>query len=304
MFVILKKSVPSVLSALILVTSLKGGDAAARGIRGSQQDQLNSLAISDDIIDIVLERDLKGKKGKGKGKGKGKSKSKSKGKGLSSAGSAMLDIASRFDIPADTPAPAPTVQRPTLTTWVEGCEVENRALNTCASNTNLLCKQCLFALSFTSTTPEASSGGVKACARGFCDPCPVEDLSAFFACGYEIMNPTVPDSSIRTPPPTNATAATAPSQVAPVTEDSTLDMENCPSVYPGSGEKCVMIAGYESKKCFYYEVGSDVVCQCNTAEPIWECTGTITNEEYIVETEEEVLPSLPTVDVVVSRMDP
>ena len=65
------------------------------------------------------------------------------------------------------------------------------------------------------------------------------------------------------------------------------DLRNCPSLYPQSGNDCVMIDGFDFKKCFYYEYGLDVLCQCSTLSPIWICTGTIIRNP--VEEDEEVV---------------
>jgi hypothetical protein len=75
------------------------------------------------------------------------------------------------------------------------------------------------------------------------------------------------------------------------------DLRNCPSLYPQSGNDCVMIDGFDFKKCFYYEYGLDVLCQCSTLSPIWICTGTIIRDP--VEEDKEVVAV--TVAVVVEQ---
>jgi hypothetical protein len=144
-----------------------------------------------------------------------------------------------------------------------------------------------------SITPSTADAGVKACARDFCSECNTEELMPFFDCGYGISNAVdecaIPDSSIRTPPPSNSAI-----------DESVYDLVNCPS----SSTNCIMIAGYEFKKCIYYEMGVDVMCECSEDEPVRNCTGTITIEECIVETEdsevtiekEAEIVDLPTAD--------
>lgn len=301
MVVILKQSFPLVLAALILVASPEATDAATRGVRGNQHKQLDSVALSE----VLSERTLK----KGKNKN-GKDKDKNKGKSVVPNGEMIDNVDGRFDIPA--PAPAPT--GPTVNDWVDGCSNQNFNIDSCAFQTNFSCKQCMYALSFTSTvTPSTANGGVKACQRQYCGECTMEQLLPFFNCGYGIMNPAyfsesdILGSSIRTPPPMQAPDA---AEVPPII-DASIDMENCPSVFPQSGKPCVMLAGFESKKCNYYEVGSNVQCRCSNTEPVWECTGTITNEVFVVETndlevtieEQGPIAILPSTDIVFSRIE-
>lgn len=209
----------------------------------------------------------------------------------SASGSTPTIIDGRFDIPADTPA---LPSRPILTNWIEGCPNQNLDVDAYAADTNNICKNCLYAFSFLSITPSTADAGVKACARDFCGECNTEELVSFFDCGYGISNAVdesaIPDSSIRTPPPSNAAI-----------DKSVYDLGNCPSIYPQSSTNCIMIRGYEFKKCIYY------VCECSEDEPVWNSTGTITNKEFIVETEdlevtiEKVV--LPTTVVVVSQIE-
>lgn len=289
----LKQSLLVVPAAFLLLALLQTTNATStRGIRGTQSKKFDSP-----------ERKLKSSSKKSK---KEKSKSKSK----SSDGSSGQSPESRLDTPAQTPDPAPT--NPTLSDWMDGCLAENANIIRCMPTQDNLCQNCLHALSFTSVTPSTANGSVNACRRNFCGDCGTEELMEFFDCGYVISNPiaeaeipaetAIMDSSIRTPPPTNAIFAT--------TIDENTDITNCPAMYPGSGIECIMLAGFEKKKCVYYEVGG--VCDCSIDEPIWECAAIVATEEYVVETEdlevdieEEVeIAVLPSIDVVFSRMDP
>jgi len=296
MVVILKQNFLSVLAALILVASPEATDAATRGIRGNQHKQLDYVALSEDLTERKLKKKEKKLKGKRKSKNTHQSPTPSPG------------VDGRLEIPA----PAPT--RPSVNDWVNGCSIQNSDIDSCVSQTNFSCKQCMYALSFTSTvTPSTANGGVGACQREHCDGCTKEKLLPFFECGYEIMNPAylseseIVGSSIRTPPPIQAPDA---AEVAPII-DASIDMENCPSVFPQSGTSCVMLAGFESKKCNYYEVGSNVQCRCSNTEPVWECTGTITNEVFVVETndlevtieQQAPIAILPSTDIVFSRIE-
>lgn len=317
----LSHAFPLLLAAIILAASPEAGDAATTGgIRGRVHQEVDYIASSGDIN---AQRELKTrrkKKGKGKMKGNGKTKAKGKGKGKKKGGKKPLTsngstVDGRLDIPADTAAPAPT--KPKLADWIDGCSTQNREVNSCAKN-NFVCKHCLYALSVTSVTPSNGTQSVAACGRNdFCGDCALDDLMPFFDCGWGISNPVndsasfpgFPDSSIRTPPPMNATDSN--STIAPVFDQSAYDTVNCPSVYPGSGIDCVMIDGYEFKKCIYYEVGADVMCECSEDDRVWDCSGTITNENFIIKTEdleveieeEAEIAVLPAVDVVFSRID-
>ena len=415
MTVILKQLCPMVLAALILVASIQAADAATRGIRGRQQEQLDSLAVSD------IKRDLKKKKEK---------------KIMSIVPPADNSLVSgRFDfIPTVTAPPAPT--SPSLTDWIDGCSGASLDISACASNNEMVCKQCVYALAKTSATPSTANGGLNACFRNYCEMCTVDVLTPFFLCGYEMNDEfenSIPDPSIRTPPPIpdgvvvgridipadtpavgipGVSAASAPSSlnawfdgctnesmdvnacasndevvckqclyslsltsvtlntanngvsacarefcgtctnanvkpffecgykisngiidsvipeppieisppanvtdatlVAPVIDEAVVDIVNCPAVYP-QNETCVIKDRFQYKKCRYYEVGMDVNCECSREQPMWKCTGTVTNEAYMdkpensevsfneTETNEFIQP-LPSTDILISRV--
>ncbi len=430
MAVALKQLCPMVLAALILVASIQAADAAIRGIRGRQQEQLGSLAVSenDDI-----ERNLKRRK-----------KKSSKIFGSFDFAAAHSQVSGRFDfiptVTAPTAPPAPT--SPSLTDWIDGCSGASLDISACASNNEMVCKQCVYALAKTSATPSTSYGGLNACFRNYCEMCTVDVLTPFFLCGYEMNDEfenSIPDPSIRTPPPIpdgvvvgrfdipvdtpaagipavgipGISAASAPSSlnawfdgctnesmdvnacassdevvckqclyslsltsvtlntanngvsacarefcgtctnenikpffecgykvsngivdsvihaptietsppanttdatlVAPVIDEAVVDIVNCPAVYP-QNETCVIKDRFQYKKCRYYEVGMDVKCECSREQPMWKCTGTVTNEAYMdkpensevassneTETNEFIQP-LPSTDILVSRV--
>lgn len=283
--------------ALLLLALLNRAEATNRGVRRSKNDELNSLAINEDIGIELAGRGLKKYRKKAK---KHKKRTVSNGE----------EVESRLDnpVPAPAPVPAPVPTNPTLSDWMDGCVNESIDITKCASNENYLCKNCLHVLSFTSVTPSTADGSVKACKRNFCGDCTREELMPFFECGYGISNPitdtedTLMGSSIRTPPPTNATSPTNATHATSL-DESIYDLVNCPAIFPQSGTQCVMLEGYEFKKCFYHEVGADVVCDCSRKETLWDCVGTITNEEFIVESEDLEVAILPSVDVVFSRID-
>jgi len=304
MIVILKQSLLLLLAALILAVASEGTIAAHRGIRGSQGQQSDSLAIGN------TKRELKKQGGKNKiGEKKGKKK-------VPSSVSTPIETVGRLDIPTeDSPVvPVPLISLPTLNDWIEGCSTDSTRINTCSPNTSRVCKNCMFALSFTSLTPSTAGGAIKACSRDFCGSCSMEVLTPFFECGFGISNPI--DESA-TPTPTNAANVIEDANItetAPALDESVYDLRNCPAVYPESDTYCTILEGFEFKRCMYYEVGANVMCECSEDEPIWNCTGTITNEEYIVDIKDlevtiekeatvEVLPSLPSIDQVVSRME-
>ena len=49
------------------------------------------------------------------------------------------------------------------------------------------------------------------------------------------------------------------------------DTINCPALWPGDGTLCVMIDGFNRKKCVYYEYGADSICTCSLSQPFWTC---------------------------------
>jgi hypothetical protein len=93
---------------------------------------------------------------------------------------------------------------------------------------------------------------------------------------------TATTTSTTNPEPSTMVATPEAEPTTPI-----WDLKNCPSLYPRSGNDCVIIDGYDYKKCFYYEYGPDVVCQCSDASPIWICTGTITRNPGVLQEEEE-----------------
>jgi hypothetical protein len=166
-----------------------------------------------------------------------------------------------------------------------------------------ICMWCLKALATTSATENSS--GVKHCADSMCGNCSAENIRPFFSCGLRLEYPeryyyptdvtviggidveiNAATAAAAAPADTEGTdvAATNADQTTAVapSSDSLWDTVNCPAMYPGSGNDCVMIDGYPFKKCMYSEMGPSVSCQCSTAQPIWSCTGvsdTIIDEE-------------------------
>eukprot|EP00535_Pseudo-nitzschia_heimii_P005813 CAMPEP_0197173396 /NCGR_PEP_ID=MMETSP1423-20130617/348_1 /TAXON_ID=476441 /ORGANISM="Pseudo-nitzschia heimii, Strain UNC1101" /LENGTH=373 /DNA_ID=CAMNT_0042622211 /DNA_START=74 /DNA_END=1195 /DNA_ORIENTATION=+ len=295
-------------AAFILMASVKTTEAKIRGVRGTQSEIMDSHENGFENRIDLLERRLAKKTSKTKTTSK-RAKDQKRMKGTPAASST---IESRLDPPSPTAAPVPT--KPTLDDWIEGCPRESSNIDRCVTDGINLCKNCLHVLSYTSVTPSTANGSVNACKRNFCGSCDTEDLMMFFDCGFGISNPIadaeIPfmGSSIRTPPPSNAIGA-AFSDAAAV--DKNIDLGNCPAVFPKSGTECVMVEGFEFKKCFYYEVGTDVVCDCGKEDLIWDCKGTITKEEFIVQTEDlkvdieekDELAALPSIDMVFSRID-
>ncbi len=49
------------------------------------------------------------------------------------------------------------------------------------------------------------------------------------------------------------------------------DTINCPAVWPGDGTVCVMIDGFNRKKCIYYEYSADSICTCTSKDLFWTC---------------------------------
>lgn len=428
MAVILKQLCPMVLAALILVASIQTADAATRGIRGRQQEQLDSLAVSENDS---IERNLK------------RRRKKNKIMGSISSAAAGSQVSGRFDfIPTVTAPTAPPKTSPSLTDWMDGCSGASMDISACASNNDMICKQCVYALAKTSATPSNAYGGLNACFRNYCEMCTVDVLTPFFLCGYEMNDEfeiSIPDPSIRTPPPIpdgvvvgrvdipadtpaasipaasipGISAASTPSSlnawyegctnesmdvnacassdevvckqclyslsltsvtlntafngvsacarefcgtctnekimpffqcgykvsngivdsvipeppietsppanvtdatlVAPVIDEAVVDIVNCPAVYP-QNETCVIENRFQYKKCRYYEVGMDVKCECSREQPMWKCTGTVTNEAYMDKPENsevassneteanEFIQPLPSTDILVSRV--
>jgi hypothetical protein len=295
-------------AAIVLMASLRTTKAAIRGVRGTQSEIMDSYENGFENSIDLLERQLRKKMPKTTTMTK-KAKDQKRTKGTPTASNT---IESRLDPPSRTAAPVPP--KPTLGDWINSCPRASSNIDRCVTDEINLCKNCLHVLSYTSVTPSTASGSVNACKRNFCGSCDTEDLMLFFDCGFGISNPIadaeIPfmDSAIRTPPPSNATSA-AVSDAAAV--DKNIDLGNCPAVFPKSGTECVMVEGFEFKKCFYYEVGIDVVCDCGKKDLIWDCQGTITKEEFIVESEDlevdikekDELAVLPSIDLVFSRVD-
>jgi hypothetical protein len=198
---------------------------------------------------------------------------------------------------------------PTLNDWKVNCINPSGC-----SGAGEICMWCLKALATTSATE--SSSGVKHCADSMCGNCSAENIRPFFSCGLKLEYPkkyyyptdvTVTDGidveinagsivesgntegraeTTTTTTDTDIANADPTTAAAPIS-DSLWDTINCPSMFPGSGNDCVMIDGYSFKKCRYDEMGPSVSCQCSTAQPIWSCTGVIINEEVIINDEVE-----------------
>jgi hypothetical protein len=194
---------------------------------------------------------------------------------------------------------------PTLDDWKVKCIKPSGC-----SGAGDICMWCLKALATTSATE--SSSGVKHCAESMCGNCSAENIRPFFSCGLKLEYPgkyyyptdvTVNDGidvemnagsiveagntegRAETPTTTTtittavATNATDPTTTVAPKSDSLWDTINCPSMFPGSGNDCVMIDGYSFKKCMYGELGPSVSCQCSVEQPIWSCTGVTINDE-------------------------
>ena len=57
----------------------------------------------------------------------------------------------------------------------------------------------------------------------------------------------------------------------PTIETVKEDSINCPAVWPGDGTGCVMIAGFNRKKCIYYNYSEDSICTCSNDDLFWTC---------------------------------
>jgi len=208
----------------------------------------------------------------------------------------------------------------TVNDWISTCGVMSRSINICAPNNSdaMVCKNCLKALSSTTSGQDVNSSGVASCARSpFCGDCTSDELRPFFACGLQLegitATTTTTDTSSSSSTTSSSTSSSTSSQeqepvaviVVPTTSPPSpapelWDLKNCPALYPRSGTECVIIAGFDYKQCFYYELGSDVQCQCRSDYPFWSCTGTIINNNLpqLAEKVEEEVEVVKEVEVV------
>jgi len=79
----------------------------------------------------------------------------------------------------------------------------------------------------------------------------------------------------------------------PPTEPILEDTKNCPAMWPGDGTECVMVRGFNRKKCIYYEYSADSICTCSIEDPFWTCVSSV-----VVLPEEEPTLSLGDLSVV------
>jgi hypothetical protein len=173
-----------------------------------------------------------------------------------------------------TPTAAPVKLLPDLDDWIFECGKSSGDIDQCVVNLSffsnpLNCKTCLKALAMTSNPPPAipMPNGVKVCAEiGMCGQCSKEDIVDFYACGLLVDQAYVP------PVPTAPVDPVAPvlppvTPTPPLAETVVEDTINCPAVWPGTNTDCVMIAGYNRKKCIYYEYSADSICTCGVGDP-------------------------------------
>ncbi|OEU21584.1 hypothetical protein FRACYDRAFT_235210 [Fragilariopsis cylindrus CCMP1102] len=195
---------------------------------------------------------------------------------------------------------------PTLYDWKVKCIKPSG----CYSGAGDMCLWCLKALATTSATENSS--GVKHCADSMCGNCSAENIRPFFSCGLQLEYPeryyySITDATVidgidveinkvsigegditegrAETTTTTATTTTTTTDTGIANADPTTDTINCPSMFPGSGNDCVMINGYSFKECRYGGMVPSV-CQCSIAQPIWSCAGVIINDEEVDDDEE------------------
>ena len=182
--------------------------------------------------------------------------------------------------PVPTPAPVKTVT--SLNDWINDCRGGSNRVDDCVivggASSPFNCKMCLKSLSFT-IDPVVSSPGVEACADSItCRGCSADEIRPFFGCGLDVDDAfsgggTTPVPVPVTPAPITTTPPAPPPPTAQPTSAVKIDTINCPFELPGSGNACVMLAGFDFKQCTYPENGPDAVCGCSKYQPIWLCTG-------------------------------
>ena len=185
-----------------------------------------------------------------------------------------------------SPTAAPTKTSLDLDDWIEWCGADSDEINSCIVVLTTLsnpqnCKTCLKSLATISSNPPPADpipNGVRACARsGMCGQCSGEKLAPFYECGlYLEQNYPFPAESEDIVTDRLEYVTDAPSSDA-ILEDTGVedaiveDTINCPALWPGNGTDCVMIEGYNRKKCIYYEYSADSICSCSVERPIWRC---------------------------------
>jgi hypothetical protein len=169
---------------------------------------------------------------------------------------------------------SPVPPGPDLNDWIDGCGESSKDIDSCVMSSSgqsitTNCKTCLFALGSSQNPPPAEPipNGVKVCAKaddGMCGMCTKEQILPFYKCGLLVeanfLNPDVlpVDGAVD---PLNAVVMT----------DSLTDTFNCPALWPGNKNPCVMLTGFNHKICIYYEHGAGAICTCSSPQNIWEC---------------------------------
>lgn len=253
---------------------MRGMKSAAKKATGKKIDGSTKKNVSPTSLTSTSTGSRTSSKGVSKGVSKGKNGSMKNRKSFSDPEPQNLFVPS-LTMP-------PVKLRPDMDDWMGGCPTESTAIDGCvtlvttASNpTN--CKMCLKGLASFNNPPPPSDNGVRLCAEGpTCGMCTVDDVRPFYACGLQVDGAFVVEGRLDG----NSTNTTTNATAAPVVTQPPLNVDgyNCPALWPGDGIACVMLDGFDAKRCVYPEYGLDSICECfsiaSLAHPTpltWKC---------------------------------
>jgi len=187
--------------------------------------------------------------------------------------------------------PVPVKLGPDINDWIVGCGDSSNAIDDCivalsVQSNAANCKTCLYSMGSSKNAPPAVPipNGVKVCAsngrNGMCGLCTKGNILPFYECGLRVEAAFDSNSATTTDrldnsvdvivvpvPPFADALVTPPIDPISVVEDTT----NCPALWPGTDTDCVMVGGFDRKKCVYYEYSADSICTCSSPQHIWLC---------------------------------
>lgn len=276
------KSPTSVISLISQATTTTTNSGRASGSKG-MSDKSKMKSNKSGTVNAATFA-LSGGMAKSKGMGKSKNKGKSKNNMSVNAGTQAIGINNNLVGRVD-PATEPPKLRPDLEDWMDGCQMENQAIDNCivvqsSISNSANCKLCLKGLASFNNPPPPSDNGVRLCAENpTCGQCTADNIRPFYACGLRVdaaFNSTSTESTTTTPGTGTADAVvmtTPPVATTPPTAPVRVDTENCPSLWPGLGIPCVMLRDFDKKYCVYPEYSLDSICECTVQNPVWSCRG-------------------------------
>lgn len=203
--------------------------------------------------------------------------------------------AASYVLPVASPTAAPVKLRPDLNDWIEDCGNSSNGIQSCSKDFAGTataaedCQLCLKALASVGTPPPPEGNGVTMCAKSpACGKCTRNEIQPFYACGLLVDRAfgnslavvgSPADAEVDLVPPITdpldpLVVAMDPLVVVaidPLTDPAKLDDYHCPALWPGSREPCVMVDGFNRKKCVYHEYSADSICTCSDEQLIWSC---------------------------------